>query len=285
MNKPTLSVIVLAWNQIDLTRDCLNSVRSSTGGSYELILVDNGSTDGTAELAQSAADIAVVNDSNLGFAAGHNTGLGKASGNLVAFVNNDTVLPHHWDLPLIEHFTQNPRAGIVLPAVTMAGNPVSVRSEPGRNVKTLLPFGEFPSGVVYVMRTDHLRQLGGWNEDFEKASAEDLDLVFTVWAHGLDVILDTRVLVEHVSQASMRHVPDLPKLYRRNLEQFLDRWEEGPQGPTLDTVDRAEYKMNLERAKTAVRWIRRMLDARDEASALRKQLEMSQTRRSFFRSS
>jgi hypothetical protein len=95
-----------------------------------------------------------------------------------------------------------------------------------------------------------------------------LDLVFAMWAHGLDVILDTRVLVEHVSQASMRERPDLSALYQRNLELFLDRWESGPDGPILDTVTPEEYGRNLERAKTAVVWIRRMIAARQEAATL-----------------
>ena len=120
---------------------------------------------------------------------------------------------------------------MVLPAVTAAGNPVTVRNEPGDTVETLLPFGEFPSGVVVVLRRSQMEALGGWNEEYERASGEDLDLAFTVWAHGLDVVVDSRVLVEHASQASMKEVPGLAALYRKNLERFLDRWDAGPDGP------------------------------------------------------
>jgi GT2 family glycosyltransferase len=271
-------VIVLAWNQLELTRRCVRSIREGTLSDYELVVVDNGSTDDTAAFARSEADKTVVNEANLGFAAGHNLGLAQAEGRFVAFVNNDTTFPPGWDQVLLEDFA-NPRAGIVLPAVTAAGNPVSVRSEPGESAELLLPFGEFPSGVVYLLRTDVMRALGGWNEGYEGASAEDLDLAFTVWANDLDVILDTRVLVEHESQASMRHLPDLSQLYRRNLEQFLDRWEQGPSGPRLDGLDPSVYEANVDRARTAVRWIRRMLAARDEAAALRNELEKASTRR------
>jgi GT2 family glycosyltransferase len=285
VSSATLSVIVLAWNQVDLTERCLNSIRSGTTGPYELIVVDNGSEDATRDLAAELADKTVVNESNLGFAAGHNRGLEVATGSLVAFANNDTVFPAGWDGPLVDDFDQRPAAGIVLPAVTAAGNPVSVRAEPGETVEPLLPFGEFPSGVVYLLRTEQMRRLGGWNEQYRPASAEDLDLAFTVWAHGLDVILDTRTLIEHQSQASMRNLPDLPQLYRRNLEQFLDRWDRGPDGPLLDTVDEPGYLANLGRARTAVRWIRRMLEARDETAALRAEMKRTGKRRSRFRPS
>ena len=273
MNTPSLSVVVLAWNQLELTSRCVDSIRAGTRGDYELIIVDNGSTDGTAEYATEAADKAVINAENLGFAAGNNSGLAAAAGTYVAFINNDTVLPAGWDELLTQILEAEEGVGMVLPAVTAAGNPVTVRTEPGETVEILLPFGEFPSGVVVVVRRAQLEALGGWNEGFERASGEDLDLAFTFWAHGLEIAVDTRVLVEHVSQASMRQMPGLGALYRRNLEQFLDRWEAGPDGPSLETVDIDAYRRNLERAKTAVRWIRRMLTARDEAGSLREELE------------
>lgn len=266
-------MVVLAWNNLELTKRCVESLRENTDTSHELILVDNGSTDSTSQYALSEADIAVVNDENLGFAPGMNVGLSRASGRYIAFVNNDTRFPANWATRILETTEHHPNAGIVLPAVTRAGNPVSVRESPGDSIIRLAPFGEFPSGVVYVMRRDLIESLGGWNESYRQASAEDLDLAFTIWAHGLDVLLDTRVLVEHESQASVRHLDMRRSIYRRNLKQFLDVWGD----PTshqllLDTVDQNTFARNLECAQTAVIWIRRMLEARDEASDLRKRL-------------
>ena len=278
MTAPHLSVVVLAWNQLELTKRCVRSVRSNTSSEYELIIVDNGSTDGGADYAADAADKAVINAENLGFAAGNNSGLAVATGTHVAFVNNDTVVPAGWDVSLTEILDTKLQAGMVLPAVTAAGNPVTVRNEPGETVETLLPFGEFPSGVVVMLRRSQIEALGGWNEAYERASGEDLDLAFTVWAHGLDVVLDSRVIVEHASQASMKEVPGLTALYRKNLERFLDRWDAGPDGPMLDTIGGDDYLRNLARARTAVAWIRRMLAARDEATTLRQEVEKASTR-------
>lgn len=267
VTEPSLSLVVLSWNNLDLTKKCVDSLRSHTDVKHELIIVDNGSTDGSAEFATSASDKAVTNDSNLGFAAGMNAGLAKATGTNIAFINNDTVFPARWAGQIMETFDDYPDAGIVLPAVTAAGNPVTVRDQPGTERVVLTPFGELPSGVVYVLRADVIRTLGSWNEDYQTASAEDLDLAFTVWAHGLDIVVDERVLVHHESQASVRNLPDRKALYRENLTQFLDRWESMPLGdqPGIDAIDAREFLANQERAQTAIIWIRRMLAAREEA--------------------
>lgn len=283
MNQPLLSLVVLGWNNLNLTRACVESLRSHTDVAYELIIVDNGSTDGAAEFAREAADVAVINPSNFGFAAGMNTGLAVAEADFVAFINNDTVFPVGWASHLIETWDRFPDAGIGLPAVTAAGNPVSVRSSPGTRQIELKPFGEFPSGVVYVIPRELIVGLGGWNEGYGQASAEDLDLCFSVWAHGYSIIIDERVLIDHLSQATVRQVPDRKDLYRQNLEKFLERWS-SPAGhePKLPSVDPVEFRHNLERAGTAVVWIRRMLEARDEAAALRselRELEQGSTRR------
>lgn len=280
---------MLSWNNLELTRRCVESLRRHTDVPSELIIVDNGSTDGSAEYATSAADVAVRNDTNLGFAAGMNSGLAEANGTYVAFINNDTVFPPRWASQLIESFESGGHPGIVMPAVTAAGNPVSVRESPGTEQVVLTPFGEFPSGVVYVMRTETIRRLGGWNEDYLTASAEDLDLSFTVWAHGLDIVLDERVLVEHESQATVRNLPDRKSLYRDNLEQFLRRWETQPlKEPLLETTDPALLEIRQEQAQTAIVWIRRMLASREEARALREKIESdsesNRPRRRWFRS-
>jgi GT2 family glycosyltransferase len=285
VSQPTLSLIVLGWDHLELTRQCVASLQEGTTSSHELIIVDNGSSDGTAGYAKAEADKAVVNPENLGFAAGNNSGLALAEGDYVAFINNDTTFPASWDVPLVTDFDRFPNAGIVAPAVTAAGNPVTVRQEVGTDVDVLLPFGEFPSGVVYLARTETMKALGGWNEDYLGASAEDLDLAFTMWAHGLDVVLDTRTLVNHVSQASMREIPGLPELYRRNLEQFLNTWEQRPEGPRLQNVEPETYERNLDRAQTAVRWIRRMIAARDTAKEPARSESEKERRRSFFKSS
>jgi GT2 family glycosyltransferase len=243
-----------------------------------LIVVDNGSKPPAAARAAELADVAILNDRNLGFARGMNAGLEMATGRYVAFINNDTEFPPAWARMILETFTTHPRPGILAPAVTAAGNQVTVRDNPGSAVATLTPFGELPSGVVYVMEATVIRQLGGWNESYPIATGEDLDLCFTVWANGRDFVLDERILVRHESEATRSEkLANKPNLWRENLEIFLDKWTSpNPDVPRLQDCPPEEFQQNLAHARGAATWLRRYIELRDEANRLRSRSQVAE---------
>jgi len=269
---PTLSIVVLAWNELPLTTRCVASIRDNTDIAHELILVDNGSEPEAAAAAEGLADIAIRNPENRGFSSGMNQGLAAASGRLIAFVNNDTELPTDWAKRLIETFDGSPRAGIVLPAVTAAGNPISVREEPGSNVVVLPPFRHLPSGVVYLMDRTTMSALGGWGEEYRIASREDLDLLFKVWCNGLDVILDERVLVKHESGVTAdRQLPDKAAVWRRNRQVFIDKWSAPSPGtvPRLERCPEEAHAARLQQAATVAYWMQQRFTVEDALDELR----------------
>jgi GT2 family glycosyltransferase len=267
MTRPELSIVVLAWEQLDHTKRCVASLRAHTDVPYELIIVDNGSAAEAAAWAKEAADVAVLNATNLGFGRGMNTGLAAASGKAVAFVNNDTVMPDYWSSRLLETLrSPNRSAGIVVPAVTNAGNRSTVRSEPSEAIGPTVPFRDLPSGVVYVMDTTLMRSLGGFNELYPIASAEDLDLLFTVWSNGLEVVLDERVLVDHVGSATAdTQLEGKGRLWRENRKLFVDRWADIADAdvPRLAGVSDELRASRLEQARIAATWMRRAFAAED----------------------
>jgi GT2 family glycosyltransferase len=275
MNPPALSIVVLTWNEIELTRRCLASVRSHTDVPYELIVVDNGSEPAAAVETEALADVAILNPSNRGFAAGMNQGLAAATAPLVAFLNNDTELPRTWASKLVATLDAHPNAGIVLPVVTAAGNQISVRSQPGNDVTTLPPFRHLPSAVIYLMKRDIIQRLGGWGEEFLVASREDLDLLFKVWCSGLDVVLDERVLVDHVSNATARsQLSDRDAIWARNREVFVDKWlaPSPDRIPRLPSCSVTQFTERLEQAATAAFWMKQRFDAEDALAASRSQM-------------
>jgi GT2 family glycosyltransferase len=91
---PSLSIIILSYNVKQLLLDCLNSVFTNAKSDWQVIVVDNASSDGSAEAVESKFPkvIVVKSDTNLGFSAGNNLGLKKAVGDFVLFLNDDTLI-------------------------------------------------------------------------------------------------------------------------------------------------------------------------------------------------
>jgi GT2 family glycosyltransferase len=260
---PTLSIVVLAWDNLEYTQRHVESARRHTDVSYELIVVDNGSERDAASYAAAAGDKAILNEHNLGFARGMNQGLAAARGQYVAFCNNDTMLPKRWASMLLETAGAHPTGAIVVPALTAARGAVTVRSEPGDVVETLPPFSAPPGAVVYVMRTDLVRQLGAWDEQYEIASGEDLDLAFTVWVNDLDIVYDQRVLVDHVGKGSASRLEDWSSLWERNRRRFFAKWKGDGRVVRLATCEEARFARNRATARSVAGWMERYFTARD----------------------
>jgi GT2 family glycosyltransferase len=260
---PDVSIVVLAWDNLEYTQQFVESARRHTDVPYELIIVDNGSEGEAANYARVAADHAVLNERNLGFARGMNQGLARASGKYVAFCNNDTILPEQWASMLLETARRHERAGIVVPALTAARSSVTVRSEPGGEVGPLPPFSAPPGAVVYVMNTDLIRELGTWDEEYEIASGEDVDLAFTVWVNDLDVVYDERVLVAHVGKGSASRLDDWRTLWAQNRQRFFDKWKDDGAVPRLDSCDPDRYARNRATASAVAEWMERYFELRD----------------------
>jgi GT2 family glycosyltransferase len=118
---PDLSVIIVSWNTCGLLRDCVTSV---LGASLDLqvIVVDNGSTDGSPEmLAREAPSVTVIqNEKNLGFAAASNQGLGMARGRYCLLLNTDTVVLHKALAMLVQYMDSHPSTGACGPQLLNA---------------------------------------------------------------------------------------------------------------------------------------------------------------------
>ena len=94
MAAPDISIIVVSWNVCEMLRDCLQSIVGQTKKGYEIIVVDNASVDGSAEMvAEEFPEVRLIaNDQNIGFAAANNQGLEISSGHYVLLLNPDTLI-------------------------------------------------------------------------------------------------------------------------------------------------------------------------------------------------
>ena len=122
-----VTAVVLSWNRRADTLDCLRSLASAEGP-LRVILVDNASTDGSADaVAREFPDVTLIlNDANLGFAAGNNVGLRRAledGADWVLVLNNDVVVEPGFLPPLLEEAARRPDAGALSPKILLADPP------------------------------------------------------------------------------------------------------------------------------------------------------------------
>jgi len=222
-----LSIVSLTWDQLHLTKKFIESIRKNTDVPYELIMVDNGSRDGTQEYIKQVADKYHFFERNTGFSHGFNKGLSLASREYIAICNNDTEFPPNWFRLLVQSFDSDPKCGLVFPCYTK-GLKIARRWRPGKKVIRLTPFEDsYPSGVAILSKLMILRdKLGGFSEDYEIASGEDADLCFKVWTVGLDIYIDERVLVKHKGKSTVSKIPNWQKLFKRNAELFRQKWKD-----------------------------------------------------------
>lgn len=115
--RPDVSIVMPVFNKLELTRVCLESLHlRSAQASFEIIVVDNGTTDGTRRYLEGQAAAgnlkAILNDENQGFARGCNTGATAAQGRYVLFLNNDMEVRPGWLDPMVSTLDNDPDVGI-----------------------------------------------------------------------------------------------------------------------------------------------------------------------------
>lgn len=125
---PLVYTIVLNWNQRDVTLDCLRSVAGLTYANTRILLVDNGSTDGSVDAVRSrfpGVDVLAL-PANLGFSAGNNRGIQRAldaGADMVMLLNNDTTVDPASLGHLVARLLSTPRCGMVAPKICYFDNP------------------------------------------------------------------------------------------------------------------------------------------------------------------
>ncbi|MDT4797727.1 Trans-aconitate 2-methyltransferase [compost metagenome] len=132
VEQPLISIVVLTYNNLELTRKCLASIdRCTQDVRYEIVIVDNASTDGSPEYLRSFAagrdDVKLLlNTDNKGFAAGNNQGLALASGEYLVILNNDTVVTPGWASGFVRHLRADPGIGLIGPVTNNIGNEAKI---------------------------------------------------------------------------------------------------------------------------------------------------------------
>jgi GT2 family glycosyltransferase len=250
------SVVLLAYNQLAYNEACVASVLEHSDRPFELILVDNGSTDGTAEFFAAVAEShprvrCVLNARNLGFGQGNNQGLALAKGEFVVVLNNDTIVPRNWLSRLLTHFEGHPERGAVGPLSNKVSGMQRLPGVPVENslaaVDQILDFGDHLHasghgqgfnfdrlvGFCLVVRGEILDRIGGFDPAYGIGNFEDDDMCLRLRSLGYETWVAQDVYVHHFGSRTFAQLG--ADVYNRSLHRnwalFKAKWGIDPALP------------------------------------------------------
>jgi GT2 family glycosyltransferase/predicted Zn-dependent protease len=240
------SIIILCCNQLDYTRTCLESLLRHTRPPYEIVLVDNASTDGTPAFLEefrhrpgpSRVEI-LRNETNRGFPAGCNQGLARARGRYLVFLNNDTLVTAGWlDGLVAVALLDWPSVGLVGPVTNNAPDAQRVRipySTPNevdafaadwhaRFAGQTLAVRRL-TGFCLLVRREVLDRIGSFDERFGMGFFEDDDLCVRAREAGFRLLIAQDVFIHHFGNRTFQGMGfDTRQRLEENFERFRNKW-------------------------------------------------------------
>ncbi len=235
VSSPLVSVVVVNWNRGDLLRACLRSLEAQSFRDFEILVVDNGSGDGSPAMVEAEFPAARVirNDANRGYCAANNQGIAAARGRYVALINNDAEADPRWIEELLGAFR-------VADDVGMAASKILVWESRGTIDKAghlIYPDGQnrgrgtgetdrgqydrieetaWPDGCAALYRRQMLDRIGGFDEDFF-AYADDAELGLRARLAGWRCFyMPAAVVYHHLGSTLGRFSPERLVLIERN---------------------------------------------------------------------
>lgn len=226
-----ISVLTINYNTADLIQRCIESVLRQQDVNYEMLVVDNASTDNSVAVLQDYYDrvILLPNKKNLGFGRANNQAFRKSSGRYLLLLNPDAMLLTPHDLAnLIRYMDEHPDYGLIgTRIVDSHQNPiVTVSDHYPRQKQTTINFSCLPGewatvlGASVVIRREVFEKIGGFDEDFF-LYAEETDLCLRIRKQGFKIGYCDRVTVLHVGSASVRKTPPEQVIRRKKQAKYL----------------------------------------------------------------
>ena len=207
-------MVIVTWNRRSFLHACLTSLARQTGAEFETIVVDNGSQDGSAEMAEKEFGARVIaNADNRGFCAANNQAFAAARGAYIALLNNDAEAAPDFLAGLRRAFDAGPDVGMAAAKVLVWEDPRRIDKAghliypDGQNKgrgSGALDVGQFdreeevlwPDGCAAMYRKEMLDRIGGFDEDFF-AYGDDAELGLRARIAGWQCIYTPEAVVRH----------------------------------------------------------------------------------------
>lgn len=178
-----VGIVVVNYNGMATIESCLSSLIETTNETVEIIVVDNGSTDGSAEfIAECFPSVTLIRADNLGFGGGNNLGVEYSNGEYLVFVNPDTLVTPGWWEALVDTLAADDHIGLATSRILLADDPAKLNTagndvhltgltlcrgmgQPATNFSEPATVGAV-SGAAFAIRRELYQNLGGFDPGF-----------------------------------------------------------------------------------------------------------------------
>lgn len=241
------SIIIVTYNNLKCTQRCIESIFEKTAYfSYEIIIVDNNSTDNTRRYLLKLHDKhnnikIILNKENLGFAKANNIGISEASGEYLIILNNDTVVTQGWLSGLIKHLDRNPTLGLLGPVTNSISNRAKIKVDytkiedmenfaiKYRNAHLNELYTDINVLAMFclALRREVYEDIGPLDETFTVGMFEDDDYSYRAIKKGYEIACAEDVFIHHYGGASFFKLKnkEYVAIFEKNKAIFENKWK------------------------------------------------------------
>lgn len=229
LKQPRISVVVCSYNGARTIRDCFEGLRNLEYPDYEVIVVNDGSKDRTAGITNEYG-FRLINTENHGLSSARNTGMEAATGEIVAYIDDDAFPDPHWLTYLAATFINTDYVGVGGPNIAPPGDgeiAACVAHAPGGPVHVLLSDreAEHIPGCNFAVRKSALEAIGGFDPRFRTAG-DDVDVCWRLQQQGWRIGFNPAAMVWHHRRNSLRAYWKQQKGYGRAEALLEAKWPE-----------------------------------------------------------
>lgn len=265
---PNTSIVILTYNNLEYNKLCLESIRKyAERGTYEIIVVDNHSTDGTVEWLKTQKNLKLIlNDENLGFPKGCNQGIEAAKkDNDILLLNNDVVVTPNWLKNLKKCLYSSYDIGAAGSVTNSCSNYQTIPAS-YTNLDEMFSFAASNNtsneslweerlrlvGFCMLIKNEIVKKVGILDEIFTPGNFEDDDYSFRIREAGYRLMLCKDSFIHHFGSASFGKVSkEYSELLTNNRRKFAEKWGFDPyhimeiKKEITELINRANKKDNI----------------------------------------
>ncbi len=234
------TICILSYNTWPLTIRTIDSIKRYTTTPHKILVIDNGSTDGTIAYLRADKEIYHIEcEQNLGFARGFNQALQCIDTPYFVLSNSDVVVTPEWLRRMLKHIDSDPKLVCLGPRSNYVSGPQLISETPYRTLDEMQKFAQtfktpetsvltYSQRIVFfftLFKSEVLKKTGLLDERFEIGNYEDDDYCMRIHGQGGKLAYDNTVFIHHYgSQTFQKNKLNYRKIMEKNKEKFRKKW-------------------------------------------------------------